>query len=226
MTLAVAEQLRLDIDRFARLSGDFKLASGSESSVYFDLKRVIQRPSDARMIGNLLFDLATSCGAEAVGGLEIGGPLLSQLVVSHPENQDLAGFTVRKEPKGHGTKDIFAQARVGETDLLIRGRRLAILDDVVTSGGSIKQAIDAVRRAGCEVVLSFALVDRMDPRGAWLRDEPALNFIALCELGEDGSLKLSERFVEWCEGSSQATDEAAAATRSRVPEPAGVRPQT
>lgn len=221
-----AEQLRRDIEAFARLSGDFKLASGTDSSVYFDLKRVIQRPNDAQLIGPLLFDLATSCGVEAVGGLEIGGPLLSQLVVSHPENQNLAGFTVRKEPKGHGTKDIFAQARVGKTDLLRRGRRVAILDDVVTSGGSIKQAIDAVSSAGCEVVLSFALVDRRDPRGSWLRDDPDYNFIALCELQQGGSLELSERFLEWCARSSQNMDQAAVPTLSRVPEPAGVAAQT
>ena len=225
MTLAAAEQLRLDIDRFARLSGDFKLASGSESSVYFDLKRVIQRPQDAQLIGPLLFHLADSFGAEAVGGLEIGGPLLSQLVVSQPDNAGLAGFTVRKGAKDHGTKDIFAEAHYGPTPLLGEGRRVAVVEDVVTSGGSIRTAIGAVHDLGCEVVLSFALVDRMDPRGAWLRDDPALNFIALCELQPDGTLKLSQRFLDWRAGSSEGPGEATA-TRSRVAAGAGVAAQT
>ena len=202
MTLAAAEQLRLDIDRFARLSGDFKLASGSESSVYFDLKRVIQRPQDAQLIGPLLFRLAASFGVEAVGGLEIGGPLLSQLVVSQPENAGLAGFTVRKGAKDHGTRDIFAEAYAGDADLLRPDRPVAMLEDVVTSGGSIRTAIKAVQGLGCEIVLSFALVDRMDPRGAWLRDDPSLNFIALCELQQDGKLKLSQKFLDWCDGQS------------------------
>lgn len=225
MTLAAAEQLRRDIEEFACLTGDFKLASGAKSGVYYDLKRIIQRPDDARMIGSLLFELAMSRGAEAVGGLEIGGPLLSQLVVSEPRNQRLGGFTVRKEAKGHGTNEIFAQACLGPAELLQQDRRVAILDDVVTSGGSIMKAIDAVRALNCEVVLSFALVDRMHEKGEAFRRDESLNFIALCELQPDGTLKLSQRFLDWRAGSSEGPGEATA-TRSRVAAGAGVAAQT
>jgi orotate phosphoribosyltransferase len=102
---------------------------------------------------------------DAIGGLSMGAdPVVSAaIVVSAIEKRPVQGFLVRKEAKGHGRKKQIEGME--ET----RGKRVAIVDDVCTTGGSTQEAIDAAEREGCEVVAVISLVDREEGGSEMLR---------------------------------------------------------
>ena len=102
---------------------------------------------------------------DAIGGLSMGAdPVVSAaIVVSAIEKRPVQGFLVRKEAKGHGRKKQIEGME--ET----RGRRVAIVDDVCTTGGSTLEAIEAAQREGCEVVAVISLVDREEGGSETLR---------------------------------------------------------
>jgi orotate phosphoribosyltransferase len=136
--------------------GTFRLASGGTSSYYIDGKMVEVFSSSARLIGEVLYEHTKDLDLDAIGGLEVGAvPLTTAAVIGYDlRGRAMEGFWVRDEVKLHGT-----QKRIEGN--LRRGSRVAIVDDVVTKGGSAVKAIDAVRDLGCEVVLVLALVDRL-----------------------------------------------------------------
>ena len=111
------------------------------------------------LIGRLLLDLIRvhAPEARAVGGMTLGADPLASAVslTSYLGGQPLSAFLVRKEPKGHGT----GQWIEGRT-LLVKGDQVAIVDDVVTTGGSTLKAIERVREEGLVPVVALALVDR------------------------------------------------------------------
>lgn len=139
----------------AVLSGDFTLASGLKTSYYFDGRRVTLWPEGAYLIGRRVFEILSEAGAEAVGGMTMGAdPIVTSVAVaSHLEGRPMPAFIVRGETKGHGT-----QRRVEGP--LTAGSRVAIVDDVVTTGGSVLRAIEAVEAEGCQVVKVVVLLDR------------------------------------------------------------------
>ncbi len=96
---------------------------------------------------------------DAVGGVSIGGdPLVSSVVLAaYQEKDDLKGFLIRKEPKGHGTN---RWVEGGKN--LKKGMNVVILEDVVTTGGSSLKAIEAVEKEGYKVKGVIALLDRLD----------------------------------------------------------------
>jgi orotate phosphoribosyltransferase len=102
---------------------------------------------------------------DAIGGLSMGAdPVVSAaIVVSAIEKQPVQGFLVRKEAKGHGRKKQIEGME--ET----RGKRVAIVDDVCTTGGSTQEAIAAAEREGCEVIAVISLVDREEGGSESLR---------------------------------------------------------
>ena len=122
----------------SHLTGTFVLRSGATSSEYFDKYRF---ESDPRLLREL---------AEAMAGLELGGvPLatvLSQLT-GLP-----AGF-VRKQAKPYGTR------RLAE-GFDVAGRRLVVVEDVVTSAGAVVEAVGALRSEGAEVAVAVCVIDR------------------------------------------------------------------
>jgi len=139
--------------------GDFTLASGEKSDYYIDGKMIEVHPEGAALIGTAIYEQIKDLAVDAMGGLAVGAvPLVaSAAVVCYQHGLQIEGFWVREASKSHGTKK------------LIEGRlppdaRVVILDDVITSGGSAQQAIDAVLAAGAKVVKIIALVDRQ--RGA------------------------------------------------------------
>ena len=94
---------------------------------------------------------------EAIGGLEVGAiPMATAAAVRyHQEGRPLEGFFVRKQAKAHGS-----QERV--EGVLKPGMRVAVIDDVLTTGGSVLQAIEEVEKVGAEVVLVTCIVDRLE----------------------------------------------------------------
>jgi orotate phosphoribosyltransferase len=151
------EQLvRLLAERSAR-RGQFTLASGRQSTLYIDARLTTMTPEGQQLIGRLGLETIRSAGwdSDAVGGLTLGADPIAYAIchASAGTRRPVKSFTVRKEPKAHGTgKQVEGP--------LASGDRVVIVEDVITTGGSAEKAVDAVRRAGATVLGVLALVDR------------------------------------------------------------------
>ncbi len=178
-------ELKELLEHYALLRGDFVLSSGTRSKYYFDGKGVTLEPDVKRLIALVLDPIVRESRAEAVGGLEIGAvPIACAL--------PFPSFIVRDEKKGHGTRERIAAAYSirGAEGELRSGLRVAIVDDVVTTGDSIVRAIEAVQACDCEVVAVVALVTRPE-RGAAVELRSRYNYISLFESDEEGNLSLT-----------------------------------
>ena len=137
--------------------GHFKLASGKESDFYVDARLTTMSPEGLAMIGPLALSTLRETGwsVDAIGGLTLGADPISYAIsyASAASDHPLRAFTVRKEAKAHGTGKLL-EGPVREGD------RVAIIEDVITTGGSALRAIEAVRSAKMSVVGVLALVDR------------------------------------------------------------------
>lgn len=148
------------IDSHVIQRGDFVLVSGARSSYYIDGKLASLSPRGARLIADAILSEVEALDREgsrvdAVGGMDMGATPIAGAVAyaSEVAGQPIPTFVVRKEAKTHGT-----QKRIEGP--MPNGARVVLVDDTVTSGGSILQAIDAAEEAGCEVVLAISVVDR------------------------------------------------------------------
>ncbi len=164
MTSSDIDELRPYIEACIKRDGPYTLSSGRQASYYYDGKGATQFPPAAWLIGRALIDIVLDSGAEAVGGLELGAVPIADAVgmVAHVERGvALPTFIVRKETKEHGTRSRVSEANMPDgSRLLSAGRRVAVVDDVITTGGSIQQAVDAVRELGCVVAVAIAIVER------------------------------------------------------------------
>jgi orotate phosphoribosyltransferase len=136
------------------------LASGRESDFFIDCKQTILTAEGHALVGELMFQALDDLPpCDAVGGVELGGcPLASAVsLVSFQKGRPLTGFYVRKARKDHGT------AKLVEGDKSLKpGSRIALLEDVVTTGGSSLKAVETLQAAGAVVVGIIALVDRLE----------------------------------------------------------------
>jgi orotate phosphoribosyltransferase len=137
----------------ALVIGEVVLTSGATAQYYVDAKRAILRPAGFGALGELVAAQATEWGATAVGGLTMGADPVACAALAGGFGG--TAFFVRKETKQHGL-----QRRI-EGPLLDAGDRVVIVEDVVTTGGSTLQAIDAVREAGHEIVGVISVLDRL-----------------------------------------------------------------
>lgn len=160
----------------AFLRGEFTLTSGKKSNYYFDGKKLTLSPEGAYWVGKTVFDELTKIGVDAVGGVATGAyPIVTAVaLVSHLEGKPIPSFIVREEPKEHGTK------RQIEGHLK-EGSRVAIVDDVITTGGSVLRAIEAVEAVNCKVVKVIVLVDRHEGGSDRLKEE-GYDFTAVLHL--------------------------------------------
>jgi orotate phosphoribosyltransferase len=137
--------------------GRFKLASGKESDFYVDARLTTMSPDGLALIGPLALSVLRETGwrIDAVGGLTLGADPISYAIsyASASSDHPLRAFTVRKEAKAHGTGKLL-EGPVREGDCV------AIIEDVITTGGSALRAIEAVRSAKASVTGVLALVDR------------------------------------------------------------------
>jgi orotate phosphoribosyltransferase len=131
------------------------LASGEKSREFVDGKAALSRGEDLELASRALIEEATQLGLDfdAVGGLTMGADQFAHVVavLAHKE-----WFVVRKAPKGRGTDRLVEGAKIGP------GWRVLLVDDVVTTGGSMQKACEEVERLGAQVVCAAALVDRGD----------------------------------------------------------------
>jgi orotate phosphoribosyltransferase len=193
-------RLRDLLERHSRLLGDFTLSSGIQSSYYFDSKRVLLHPEGLTLTGRILYPIVRRLGAEAVGGLQIGAIPLSFAIAQRSfEDGDLIpSFIVRDQAKAHGTKDAIAASfppdRAEEddehhhVDLLGPGRKVVVVDDVVTTGDSLQKAVDAVKHIGCDVLAVLTLVTRPEKGGVAMAEEKWDNYLTVFESDLTGRL--------------------------------------
>ncbi len=130
-----------------------RLASGEMSRDFVDAKLAVDDPGDLELVGRAMAAAAHDRGVafDAVGGLVLGAvPFTFAVAQAAP----CRWFLIRKEPKGRGTNRWAEGARIGP------GSRVMLVDDVITTGGSIQAAYDRVRGVGAQVVFATTLVDR------------------------------------------------------------------
>jgi len=134
---------------------EFKLASGKTSTFYVDARITTLDPEGAFLCGKIFLEMLKDYQVDAVGGYSIGAdPIVAAIAtLSFIEKTPIPAFIIRKETKSHGTGKII------EGNFPKKGK-VAIFDDVVTSGGSIIRGADQVRSHGGEVEVIMAIIDR------------------------------------------------------------------
>jgi orotate phosphoribosyltransferase len=154
---AAKERLLAIIKAKSLLKGTFKLASGGESSYYLDLKPTMFDPEGAALLAEIVFAmLQDEPGIEAIGGLELGAvPIVVAVAAKSWPDRPIRGFVVRKEKKGHGTDQKIDGNYRPETPVIL-------MEDVTTKGGSVMQAVNAVRAQGGTVRKIITVVDRLE----------------------------------------------------------------
>jgi orotate phosphoribosyltransferase len=132
------------------------LASGRKSTFYIDGKQTTLDPEGAYLTGKIFYRMIKG-KAEAVGGPTLGAdPIVAAIALtSFQEGHPIAAFIIRKEPKGHG-KGLWIEG----DKAVQKGTRIAIIEDVVTTGGSLLKAIRVAEDHGLKVVQALTLVDR------------------------------------------------------------------
>jgi orotate phosphoribosyltransferase len=137
-----------------------KLASGRESNFFIDCKQTILTAEGHALAGKLMFEALHELGQiDAVAGVALGGcPLASAVsLVSFHAGRPIPAIYVRKERKDHGSEKLI------EGDKSLRpGSRIALLEDVVTTGGSSLKALEVLRASGAQIAGVITLVDRQE----------------------------------------------------------------
>lgn len=141
--------------------GTFTLTSGKTSDFYVDGKQTTLSAEGAYLCGKLLFGLIQEeeKPIEAVGGMTLGAdPLVTAVsLVSYLEEQPIPAFIVRKEAKGHGTGNY-----IEGLGNMTPGCRVALVEDVVTTGGTLLKVIERVEQQGFKVGLVVTIVERQE----------------------------------------------------------------
>ena len=140
-----------------RLPEPVQLRSGGWSRDFVDGKRALQDGADLETACRAMLEAVGDLDFDAVGGMTLGADHFSHVVAVLAHKK---WFTVRKETKGRGTNQRVEGAELGD------GVRVLLVDDVITTGGSIFEAYDVVRDVGAEVVGAATLVDRGEAAGA------------------------------------------------------------
>jgi len=149
--------IEIILERSFKYSEDppFTLVSGLKSNYYFNCKPTTLDPEGMNLIGSLVFGMLADSEATAAGGLTLGAdPIANALsVISFQRGKPIKSFIVRKDVKDHGTKSAI-EGNVKQ------GEKVAIIDDVITTGGSTITAIERAREAGLVIERVIVLIDR------------------------------------------------------------------
>lgn len=137
--------------------GEYRLASGQTSDVYFAMEKTTLDPEGSNLAAGLILDLLEGEDVQSIGGLVEGAvPIVTAVSVkSYERRRPIPAFFVRKEIKGHGTEELI-------DGYIEPGWRVVLVDDVTTTGGSVLKAVHAVRERGCHVSKVITIVDRLE----------------------------------------------------------------
>jgi orotate phosphoribosyltransferase len=144
---------------------EIKLASGRTSTYYFNMKPTMLDAEGAHLVATLILDAIAGLDADLIGGLEMGAvPIASAVAaVSHSASKEggkpVNAFFVRKQAKEHGTRSLIEGLPDGES---LKGKRVVIVEDVTTTGGSAIKAAETARAEGADVVGVVTVIDRQE----------------------------------------------------------------
>jgi orotate phosphoribosyltransferase len=178
MDTALRDELRQMLLNRSMRFGEFVLSSGATSNYYIDVRKTSLHPDGLRLIARLFWEVVQSENITAVGGLTLGAdPLVAGLMLySAEQGKSLEGFFVRRTTKDHGLR--------GQVEGNLAGhKRVAILDDVITSGESALIAAEAAESYKAEVVRVLSVVDREQGAGA-IFQQRGYPFSTLFSIGE------------------------------------------
>ena len=154
----------------------FKLASGVMSPFYVDCRLLMAHPAPRNLVAQLAFEAIKDLPFDCIGGLEIGAIAIATAISDYgyreKPRREWRTFVVRKQPKDHGLGKLIEGA-------VKPGDRGLIVDDVLTTGGSIIKAAEAAREAGLRVDHALVIVDRNEQNGRASVEEKALTLMSL-----------------------------------------------
>ena len=157
--------------------GRVTLSSGKEADYYVDLRRATLNHRAAPLIGRLVRQLTADWDYACVGGLTLGADPVATAVM-HAQGRPIDAFVVRKSAKTHGMQRLIEGAEVS-------GKRVLVVEDTSTTGGSALTAVRAVRDAGATVVGVVTVVDRATGAAEAIEAEgvPYRSILGLADLG-------------------------------------------
>jgi orotate phosphoribosyltransferase len=170
------DRLVAQLREHALVIGDVTLTSGKTASYYVDAKRAILRPAGFMALGVLLADEIRRLGATAVGGMTMGADPVACAALAGGANAN--AFFVRKEAKAHGL-----QRRV-EGPFLTDEDRCVVVEDVVTTGGSTVQAIEALQAENRTIVGVISVLDRLAGGGERIEAACGAPYLALTTIDD------------------------------------------
>ncbi len=154
----------------------FKLASGLTSPFYVDCRTLLAHPDARRLMAQLAYDVLRPVSVDCLGGLEIGAisiaTSISDYAFAAPLRREWRTFVVRKQAKAHGLGKLIE-------GVVCPGDRAVIVDDVLTSGGSLLKAVAAARDAGLAVTHALVIVDRKEQDGRKKVEQEGLTLLSL-----------------------------------------------
>jgi orotate phosphoribosyltransferase len=159
----------------------FTLASGHTSPFYVDCRLLMAYPGSRRLVGHFAYDSLAGVTIDCLGGLEIGAISIATTISDYcygaTPNRELRTFVVRKQAKDHGLGKLIEGA-------VHSGDRALIVDDVLTSGGSLLKAIAAARQAGLVVNQALVIVDRKEQDGRARVEQEGVSLISLLTIDD------------------------------------------
>ncbi|HYM80514.1 MAG TPA: orotate phosphoribosyltransferase [Candidatus Limnocylindria bacterium] len=178
MEQPLRDQLRQMLLSRSMRFGEFVLSSGATSNYYIDVRKTSLHPEGLQLISRLFYEVLLPDRVTAVGGLTLGAdPLVAGLMIySAQMSRPIEGFLVRRTTKDHGLR--------GQVEGNLAGhKRVAILDDVITSGESALIAAEAAESYKSEVVRVLGVVDREQGAGQ-IFQQRGYPFSPLFSIGE------------------------------------------
>jgi len=188
LSVSAEQELKIQLAKAFSATGSFKtdpagfkLASGATSPYYVDCRSLMAHPGPRRLVAESAYHALASLTLDTIGGLEIGAiaiaTAISAFAFDASPRREWRTFVVRKQPKDHGLSKLI--------DGAIRpGDRALIVDDVLTSGGSILKAITAARGAGLTVSHALVIVDRQEQDGGAKVEAEGVRLLSLLTVKE------------------------------------------
>jgi orotate phosphoribosyltransferase len=174
---AARSALLAELREHALVLGEVTLSSGRQASYYVDARRALLRPRGFLAAGELVAAQAHELGARAVGGPVTAAIPVACSAIATPAGDDLVGFFVRKERKAHGLQR-WVEGPVEP------GTKCLVVEDTVTTGGSVIEAIERMREEGLDLVGGVCVVDRLAGGAEAISEALGAPFRALATIDE------------------------------------------